>query len=310
MNTFLISSESYHIINKEIKKIIKDNIFITFNMNKSSISELLEEASYVSLDSNKKYIIASNADFFGSLKITEEDSEKLDKYINDPNPDTIIIFTTLNGIDLRKKITKSIKTNNSLINIPKMDRKNISNLLNDYIKDNNYYADYNIINYIIDNSYNNVDIMINEIDKIMLYYNGPGKMKLDDIINIVGEQKDNNNFHFVSAVIDKKLDLALKLYENLKVYKVDATILIILLAREYRLMYYVKNMMNENKVNICSYLGLQDWQVNKLYSNSLKYTDNELLHNLVLLCKMDMNIKKGFWDKETILYSFLMEACS
>ena len=54
---------------------------------------------------------------------------------------------------------------------------------------------------------------------------------------------------------------------------------------------------------------MQDWQVNKLYNNGVHYSENELLKNLVDLCNIDMNIKKGLWDKDTALYGFLLDAC-
>ena len=60
MNIYLISNESYRLIKKEIKKIVKNNNFEIFNMNKSSIKEILEEASYFSLDNNQKYLVVEN----------------------------------------------------------------------------------------------------------------------------------------------------------------------------------------------------------------------------------------------------------
>ena len=311
MNTYLIISESYHLINEEIKKIIKDNNYLTFNMNNFSIKDLIDEASYFSFESTKKYIVASNADFFGASKISEEDLELLYKYLLKPNSNTVLIFTSLSNIDSRKKIVKEIKVNNGLIIIPKMDKKTINITLSKYLKNRGYDADYNTINYIIDNSYDNLDIMFNELDKIILYYDKPCKVNYNDVVKIVGTKLDNNNFHFVNAVIEKKLDLALKLLKDLKIYKVEVTSLVILLAREYRLMYYVKKMYaNMNITEICSYLGLADWQVSKLYNNSIHYQEKELLNNLVLLCNIDLNIKKGLWDKDVAFYTFLLDACS
>ena len=311
MNIYLISNESYRLITKEIKKITKDNKYETFNLNKSSIKEILEEASYFSLDDNKKYLVVTNADIFGSDKLDDSITDSLIKYFNNPNENTVIIFTTQKPIDSRKKIVKELKSKYKVITTPKMDKKTINSLLTNYVKENDFTIDWETVNYIINNSYNNLDIMFNEIDKIMLYYNFPCRIKYQDVVSIVGTELDNNNFHFVEAVVSKKLDVALKTLNSLKVYKVDATVLTILLAREYRLMYYVKKMyQNKSSLSdICEYLNLADWQVNKLYNNGVHYSENELLKNLVDLCNIDMNIKKGLWDKDTALYGFLLDAC-
>ena len=153
--------------------------------------------------------------------------------------------------------------------------------------------------------------MFNELEKIMIYYGFPQKIKYEDVLKIVGQELDSNNFHFVNAVVDKNLKEALRILKNLKVYKVEPTSLVILLAREYRLMYYVKKLINKMSLNdIITYLKMPDWQVNKLYNNSIKYSSSELLKNLVFLSDIDLNIKKGKWDKDIALYGFLMEACS
>ena len=308
---YLISAESYRIIEDEIKKIVKNNNYLIFNAIKCSIKEIVEEASYVGLGIEENWLVVSDADFFGIGKISESDNDLLCKYLENPIKSTNIIFTTLNGIDLRKKSVKLIKTKGNIINIPKMDKRALNTTLTNYLKSFDYSIDYQTINYIMDNSYNNLDIMFNELDKIMLYYSFPCKIKLADVIKITGEEKNNNNFDFVNAVVEKKLSSSLKILKNLKVYKVEPTALVALLAREFRLMYYIKELKDKmNTSEMMSYLSLADWQINKLYNNSMKYTKNELLKNLLCLCKIDLNIKKGYWDKDTSLYGFILENCS
>ncbi len=308
---YLISAESYRIIDKEIKKIVRESNYQLFNASKCSIKEIVEEASYFSLDDNKKWLVVSNADFFDKGKISDSDNELLSKYLENPNESTNIIFTTLNGSDSRKKIVKSIKNKGKIINIPKMDKRGINSTLTSYLKNFDYTIDYKTINYIMDNSYGNLDIMFNELDKIMIYYSFPCLIKYNDVVNIVGEEKTNNNFAFVNAVIEKNLKAALKILKSLKIYKVEPTVLVALLAREYRLMYYVKNLYNKLGMSgVINYLSLADWQINKLYNASSKYSNKELLSNLVKLCDIDLNIKKGNYDKDISLYGFLLDACS
>lgn len=311
MNIHLIVANSYRIIDREIKKIVKESNFFRINFNKSTISDILDEASYFSFDSTSKIIVVSNADFFGTGKLDEKDSERLVKYLENPNPNTIIIFTTMEGIDSRKKITKIIKERYHLINIPAWDKKALRNEALNYLQEKDFNIDYNTLTYILDNTYNNVDILYNELDKLMMYYNSPCNITLKDVENIIGREVDSNNFHFVSAVIEKDLENSIRIMNNLKIYKVESVTLINLLAREYRLMYYVKKMREDknNMDDICKNLAMQEWQVNKLYNNSLNYTDNELLKNLSELAKIDLKIKSGILDKDIALYPFLLEAC-
>ena len=308
---YLISIPSYHLIENEISNIIKDKNYIFFNMAKISVKEIIEEANYFSLTGENKYIVISNADFFGPDKLNEEDSELLYNYLVNPIKNTILIFTTEYPIDLRKKTTKEIKTNHNIININKFSYKDYENAINKYVKSKGFDIEYKCINYLINNSYDNLDIIFNELDKIMLYYNKKTTIKYNDLIKTLSNALDNNNFHFVNAVIEKNLKQAYNLYNDLKIYKVEPIALINLLAREYRLMYYVKKLYQEkrNLNEICSKLKLQDWQINKIYNNTLKYSFEEIEKNLVDLSKIDTSIKKGIWDKDTALISFLLESC-
>mgnify|MGYP000165845293 FL=1 len=80
--------------NDEIKKIIKDNNYLLFNASKCSIKEIVDEASYFGLGIDKKWLVVTNADFFGTGKISDTDNELLSKYLEHANEATNIIFTT------------------------------------------------------------------------------------------------------------------------------------------------------------------------------------------------------------------------
>lgn len=311
MNINLISADSFRLIDKEVKKIVKDNPIITINFAKSSIREIVEEASYFGFGVEEKYIVVTNTTCFGADKISDEEVKMLLNYFDQPNPNTFLIFTTLDGVDARKKIVKSLKDKYNCVIIPPWDKKKTREEAIKYLESFNYKIDYNTITYLIENSFNSIDVLFNELDKIMLFYNVPTQIRLEDVAKIVGKEADSNNFHFVDAVISKDLERSLNIMNSLKIYKTEAVVLINLLAREYRLMYYVKRKRAEGKNIgvICKEMALQEWQVSKLYNNSNNFTEDELLSNIYQLGEIDVKLKSGVYDKDCALYPFLLEAC-
>lgn len=312
MRMVVISGSSHRLIKEEIKKIVEEHNYIKMNINQCGIKSVLEEASYFSFMQEEKFIVASNADFFASKKMSEAEEENMLQYLNHPNENTTLIFTLLEPVDLRKKISKIIKDNYELIVIPNFDKIKIKEEIMNYLGQYKYTCDYETAMYLIDNTYNNLDVLFNELDKIMLYYNNPCKITKDDVLKIVGKEEDSNIFHFINAVIERRIDASLQIYKSLKIYKVEPISLINLLAREYRLMYMVKNYSNQkyDLKKISSLLKLPDWQISKLYNNSLNYREDELLANLYSLGDIDLKIKKGIYDKDIALYPFLMHTCS
>ncbi len=311
MNIYLIAAESYRLITQEINKIVKDNSYILMNLKKVTLNDIIKEASYFNIGDSKKIIVVTNAYLFGSTKVNEKDSELLINYLNNPCPTTDIIFTTQEGIDLRKKATKIVKEKYHLLNVLPKTWREKEDEIKKYVQENKFTIDLESINYIISNT-SSLDEIYNELDKIFLFYNKPSLIKINDVKNIVGSIIDNNNFHFVSAVIDKDLKKALKLLQNLKVYKVEPLTLIVLLAREYRNMFYLRKYQSQNLTSweIGKRMNLQEWQVNKLYANSLKYSEKEILETIHNLADLDIGIKTGRLDKDVALMTFLIKVCA
>lgn len=317
MNIYLISANSHRLITEEINKIVKDEEKFVYNLNKSSLAEVLEDASYSFNIKNQKIIIASNADFFADVKLSDDETNNLLNYLEKPNPKTIIIFTTLKNPDSKKKIVKVIKEKYCLINKPSMDKKTLREEITRYLNNYGYQINYDEITYTLDNVLKDgnkysYDVICNELDKIMLYYETPCTINFKDLKNILSSNISSDNFAFVNYVINKKYKEASKTLKDLKVHKVEPLTLIILLAREYRLMYYIKKYSNKNykMFEIANKMGMQEWQVNNLYNNSINYTEKELLGFIRKLANLDLDIKKGLIDKDSALKLFIFEACS
>ena len=107
---YLITSNSYRLMEEEINKIVKSNPYTTLDFNITTIEDIIEEASYFSLFDEKKYLVVKNATIFSS-KGTKESSDKTTKkddlllnYLNEPNDNTILIFTLYGKADSKKKI--------------------------------------------------------------------------------------------------------------------------------------------------------------------------------------------------------------
>ena len=310
MNIYLIVSESIRLIDEELKKITKNLINIEkFDLNIISLEELLNEASYLSLFNEKRVIIAKNSYMFGNDKENKANNELLLKYLENPNENTVLIFTYNGKADMRKKITKEIKEKYKLINIEKLKFSDLQDKIRTIVKNDGYTIDLDSINYLINNCLNNYDLIYNEIEKLKLYYNAPCKFEFEDVKKIVSKSIDENNFKFVEYIINRDLKKAFKMLDDFNILKVEPISLINLLAREYRLMYFTKQLYEENKSlnTISKELGLQDWQTEKILKNSFNYNYNELENNLLVLNECDLQIKSVYFDKYSLLKVFMLK---
>jgi DNA polymerase-3 subunit delta len=310
MQIYLIASESIRLIDEELKKIINNNTNVeTFDLNNLNISDIITEAGYLSMFDDKRIMVVKNAFIFGSDKVSEKNSEILLKYMNNPNENTILIFTYNGKVDMRKKITKLIKEKFKLIDIPKLTSNELVEKIRLISKKDGFTIGMDGINYIMNSCLNNYDLIYNELDKIKLYYEKPCKIELIDIKNIVSKSLEDNNFKFVEAVVNKDLKKAFLLLDELSLLKIEPINLINLLAREYRLMHFVKVLYDDckNINSISKELKLQNWQTEKLLKNSFNYSYEELENNLLILNECDLEMKTIYFDKYTLLKSYLLK---
>lgn len=318
-NIYLISANSYRLMEEEIKKIVKNNTYASFDLNAVLLDDVLEEASYFSLFDEMKYMVVKNAMIFGSSRKKselEEDTvskkdEKLLKYLEEPNPQTILIFTINGKIDSKKKICKIIKDRYKFIQLDDLKPKEIYNKMDREFKNDGYKCDYNTCSFIINNCQNNYDLVMNEVSKIKLYYGKGCTIKMDDVANIVSHSIEDSNFKFIDTVMSKNIKESFKIYDDLMIQKIEPIMLMSMLAKEIRNTLLVKRMINShNKKDMMQILGLKyDFQVDKLINNSYSFKEKQLEKYLVLLCDLDYKIKRGKISNKLALEMFILNIC-
>ncbi len=307
MNIYLVKSDSRVLIEEELKKLIpKDQISISYVYDKN-LENILEEASYVSLFDEKKYLMVKNANFFGKEKLSEKETKLLNEYLEHPYANTILFFITYEEIDKRKGYTKKIIETYSYkeLNAPKGYE-----LTNEIKKrTSNYKIPDNAIKYLIEASLNNFDLIMNEISKFSLLFSKNDSISLYQMKEIVAQNTNENLFKFTDAVINKNMKETFKLLNDFLNLKMDTLQLSNLLIREFRLLFYYKIYEKKQFANkeIGKNLGLQDWQVNKIMKNAVNFHEDDLKASLLSLSKMDYQIKSGNQDKTMALYNFLIE---
>lgn len=310
MNIYLFETSSRVLLEEQIAKILKDsNNKVIYNAETTNIEDILEEASYVSMFDEMKYVIVKNSSFFGTGKLKEKEEQLLLNYLENPYPLCTLIFTTYEAVDNRKKITKLLKEKFCYQKIETPKGLELYNKVASLLIEKKYLAEKDTINYLINACLNNYDLICNEIDKIDLYYQKPTKINLENIKHIISRTMTDNNFKFIDIVINKDLKKAFPYLEELITLKVEPLTLINLLAREYRNMLLLKKLNDEHysKKDILSLLQLQEWQYDKTSKNAANYHIDDLKDYLVNLEKLDYQIKSGQIDKVIGLKMFLLD---
>lgn len=315
MNTYLITSDSYKLIDAEVNKILQGSLnVIKFDLRIDNIIDVINEANYYSLTNEKKYIIVKCGDLFKSSKKEENNNEAnkgssnrvLEKYLENPSDINTVIFTAYEAPDKRKKIFKEIQSKGQVIILPSLNKKELTYKCIELLKNNGYKIAYDVASYIVENSYNNYDILTSELDKIYSLLK-PQELTLKNIDKIVSKSYTASAFAYASAVINRNLEAAFNSSKNFEQLKIDANVVLITLAKEFEILFMLKSGIKPQDIQV--HFRKEDWQMKSYLMNQDKYTLKELKKIIVCLNDYDYKLKSGLIDKDIILDLIAFELC-
>ncbi len=309
MNSYLLESLDSLSLQKERDKIIKDNKFddaliSNYDMEEVQLQDALEDLDTYSFLSSKKVIIIKNIE---TLKYDDfkKSFDHLFKYIDNPNPDNLLIIeaTKLNNTT---KIAKELKKKCEYVCVEINSKKYIKSQLKGFeISDD-------VVNLLDEYCLGDISKIYNECEKLKNYKFDEKVINKEDISELVmkklGDSKDLTFAFTRSLALKDKKDALLK-YKELLSYNIEPLGIIGLLASQIRIMYQVKvlekrNLRDREIANILE--EKSDYRISKTRELTRYYTEEELLKLMQDLCDIDIKIKSQDVDGNSLIELFIL----
>lgn len=304
---YLLYGTKDYCIDQEIKKICKKTDILNikrYDLNSDQVKDVIDDCETFSLFGDKKIVVADNANMFtpGSSK----DSDLIEKYLININPNTILILIVHNEkIDGRKKITTLIKSKGKVIEFN--EETNPEKIVRELLK--NYNIDNNNIKLLIDRVGNNPLIIENEINKIKTYKDNNKDISSDDIIKLTSKTMDVDIFKLIDYIVKGNKNKAIEIYHNMIKMNEEPLKIVIMLANQFRIMYQSKELMIKgySERDIASILKIHPYRVKLAIQNGRNYSSKTLLKYLYDLSEIDLGIKTGTLNKGLALELFILK---
>lgn len=304
---FLLYGTKDYLINKEIKKICKstDEFNISkYDLNNDLVDLVIDDCETFSMFGDKKIVIVENANMFTGT--TGKDMDIIEKYLNNYNLSTVLIFVVHNEkIDGRKKITSLMKKKGKIIEFN--DEINVNSLIDSEFK--GYNISSNDIKVFLERVGNNPDIICNEINKIKLFKGNDRNISYDDIINLTVNTIDVDIFGLIDNIVKGNKEKAIEYYHNMLLLNEEPIKLIGLLADQFRIMYQSKELLFKgySEKSIAETIKVHPYRVKLAIKNGRNYSSDVLLNYLGKLFDVDLGIKTGKLNKDLALELFLLK---
>lgn len=303
-----------YLIQKEIDSIKQKNnieeISISrYDLTNTNIEKIIEDCEMNSMFTDKKVIIVNNSYMFtGQSKKgqIEQNLEALEKYLNNPNIDTLLIFISdSEKLDERKKIVKLIKQKGIVKEFN--TTTNINNIVKSFFND--YKISDSSITKLINRVGNNLPLLEEEAEKLKLYKDDIKEINDEDILKITNKNVDLDIFKLIDNIIMKNKKVATETYNEMIKYGEEPIKMLIMIASQIRLMYQTKLLYKKGytEKDSASLLGIHPYRVKLATEKGRKYTESDLLMYLDNLADLDSKIKQSNVDKKMAIELFILK---
>lgn len=296
-NLYLIIGSNQEQINFYLYNILKDIDYlkenkITYDLTTSTLSDILDESSMMSLFSTTKIILGLN---FTLDKLSKNDIEYLTNYLKSPNKDAYIILIA-NKIDLRVKESKIFKDNFKVIDTTKTNnQEDTITYIKDYITNNNHQINSQNLEYLTNKLGTDIYNINNELDKIFTYLGKEKEITKDTIDLLINDKIDDIIYEFTNAILDNDYNKMIKMYQDLTRENIGSDYFIVSIANSFRQSLIIKILTNQYKSReeIAKVIGKKEFYVRKMQERLSNYTETDLTNYLNKLFIIDKNIKTG-----------------
>ena len=264
-----------------------------------SIENIISSCKSFPMMSDKKLVIIKEAQELDIFKRNnDKKNELLINYLSNVNPSSTLIFCLSNKtLDKRGKLFKSFNESSCILDSSSKENKIYDNQLPKWIESEVNKKKYSISNdallILTENIGNDLEKIDNALNKI--YSNIESKnISKDDILNLVGINREYNLFEFQDSLIDRNSLKCGKImnYFTSNEKKFPIQQLIIYMYGFYSKLLVVKSKNLSNPDTISSEISVHPY-VARSYARAMQnYTLNELFMIISFIKELDL-VSKG-----------------
>lgn len=305
-NNYLLEYSDTFSYSKQLEKIIKKEKFVGSMLSEYDLEEVeldivLEDLDTYSFLTDKKIIVVKSVDM---LDITQKKTEHFLKYLEDPDPNKLLIMSSTR-LDARKKITKELKKFSEYMKLENDPFLVIKKELEDYKMENG------VIQLIQEYTNNHLDAIKTECDKLKQYKFEEKEITKEDVEKICYKHIDDTTqltfdlVRYISSINKKE---ALITYQKLYTYQIEDIQIIALLESQLRLLEQVGLLMDQNmrRNDIASFLDVHPYRIEKTQELLRDLSKKEVDFLIKKLGDLDFNIKSGVYDIKKPLEMFIL----
>ncbi|OOB80220.1 MAG: DNA polymerase III subunit delta [Epulopiscium sp. Nuni2H_MBin003] len=256
------------------------------------VSAIIDTGETLPFFSDTKCIIVKDSGLFAAGR--KEQTDKLSSWL-DNFPEYLVLIFSETNVDKRNKLYKKI---NKLGKVESCDYPNdieVRKIINQLYP--NPKIETSMFEYFYHRMPQDINYILNEYKKLLSYC-GDNPITIEAIEMACSISIEKRVFDLTRAMSRKDSQEALSIYYNLIELKESPIGILVLIAREYRLILQIKYLSRSNATinQIAKEVGLPLFVVKEIISIGKQFKFSQLLEIINLCREVDKDIKTGKMD--------------
>ena len=309
---YLYGEESY-LIEKGVKQLLSRLVSADlrdFNLNvyygnECTGDDIAAAAQTLPMFAAWRVVQVKNAD-----KLSVAALETLAAYVQDPSPSTCLILQG-EKIDQRKKFFVEMKKRGELVEFKRLYENQLLPFIRSEAAEQGKKFQPAAAELLVCLSGNNLQDLVSQIEKIILYAGSRDIIELDDVKAVVSDTRVDSVFELANALGEKNLDKALRNLHAL-IEDGEAPLLILaMLTRHFRQLWKVRELV-ERKVpsqEIGKAAGVHPYFLQGIVRQCKNYRVAELREVFERFFTLDFALKSGSAKPALLLERLVIDIC-
>lgn len=287
---------SLEVVHREIKQRQKDNPEVNLTLLEAdslSAQKIIDSISSPSLFSKERII------FIKRIYRNKEKTEIIENIIellqNENNSDFVIIWED-QKLRSNTKYLKFFKESKCVEEIDQLNKRTFFTWLRKELEENNLKIDQSVIKELAERTNYDPERCSNEIKKFILNNNNDKKIiKKEDIEELTADTIEKDIWELIDSINESDKSKSMTILEKLYSQTVDANYILAMLARNLRLVFLTKHLINEGKTSreISSLLKIPPFTTPNLIKTANNTSGDKLKTLYTKISNLDYKIKTG-----------------
>ncbi|MDY3238822.1 MAG: DNA polymerase III subunit delta [Anaerovoracaceae bacterium] len=285
--------------------------YVRFQDEGEDMASILDACNTFSMMSQRRLVWAEEFSPLHSASargFTSGDLEMADAYFSEPNPGTILVFTS-EVPEPKSELVKLLKKKSRCYEFSQLDYSTLSGFISKRFAAEGVSAGKDAVKAVIDQSgYFNKETeyhlfhLVNDVRKIAAYCGG-GSVTEDDVSQVMNGDMDTFIFNLLDAVSGNQKEKAFGLLHNILRSGREVFGTIAMMINQFELLLMVAELKEEGKNlgQITEILKSSEFRIRKAMGYTEKFSVDRLKCVLSQLYETDRNIKTGLMEQNLAL---------